>query len=908
MNKYKYTIYPVNANTDFDTIILKSLLCTDGYDYSGNVILCFTRRRVRYLEQIFIKNKLADNTTVVPPVIATVHDYSVRHSSSKILPDLEAKYMLIQTLQLLEHAKYKAKIPEMADEILSYYQYLLQRYPARSIENSLDMLMQKLAESQSVVFLSDIVKNRLELLVKIIKAFCTTLNNENLTTSFASLHKISIDEQIGLLVVDPALIMYPIDYYLLDSVIAKTERGLFFVMSDYQGYAGVDTFISQLPHLLQENSQIHRAETDDANNPNVVRSATTVFLTAKRDKAELVSQMATKEDELRFIAKKIHELVSKGISADSISIVFPDPYKYIPAIKRIFSNYAIDYNYAFGERILNEAPVQAAFSVLKLVEEDFPRDMLLFMLRSKYFPIPDVKQIISAIKESTVIYGADYWKQAGGKVWELVYSILEIKQCTTPGKYLSAYMEALKALNYGRSAELNDRERTVIEDFWDLLRSLESLSSDLVITFSAFKRIVAYLLTQKRYFGLEKLPRGVNIMGVLETMHIHPEVIFFAGLVDGDEPKVKEWLMLPDRFHKQAGLPTVDELITEQKIYFDYVMNCGTKLIYLSYPQLESDSKNLCSMFLRDYIDHNAWQVVDLNDEAVYSHEEHLINRGEREEIKLNNYYEITRINNESIKYLHARYAPENEMSVSSILCYYDCPRAFFFQYVLRLEEIQEPSFDFDAKAWGTMIHEILCEAFKSETGWQKIAFDEFNKKINDLPNPIRLFYSKRFQLDMAFMEYFQKKFMSQYKTKNTELYVKESIGEPPLTQRLRGIIDRVDISEEDGSSAIIDYKTGSIDGPKYQLQLVLYSLLYYKCFGELPSKMLLVSLVGVQSKTKNILNRKKINEVIEEVMETTTTIISNIRNGVFFTETEDHKIAPVDAQNCRNCSFSCLC
>ncbi len=204
------------------------------------------------------------------------------------------------------------------------------------------------------------------------------------------------------------------------------------------------------------------------------------------------------------------------------------------------------------------------------------------------------------------------------------------------------YEKLLKLFNYGKSNDLLERDCNVIEDFWELLSSLKNLCISLKISFQDFKRIMGYLFSLKRYYGEERMYKGVNLMGIIEAGGIRKDITFLAGLIDGDEPKIKEWILFPDSIMKLINLPSIEDQIREQKYYFDVIINSNSKVIYLTFPQIEEDRKILCSFFLSDYIMKNKINYVSIDNDYVYSLEEHLVNKGEYNNIKLMDY--ITRI------------------------------------------------------------------------------------------------------------------------------------------------------------------------------------------------------------------------------------------------------------------------
>lgn len=896
-----HSIYLIHPSVNYDNLMLENLVCKNEFDYSANVILSFTQRRCKHIEYLFLDKFVKDSKAVIPPAIIQIYNYLACHCKLKLISEFEAKYLLLQVLHKTTDIVSHTKMPEIVDEIIELYRLLQLYNPNRGISQILIDVYEKLEKAVEERYFSDAMLKRLQFLGDVIKSFVDVLKDKELII-LPDLNECM--EQIPLienLVIDFVSVLNPMDCEIIRRLISKAkESAIYYIKLDESIY-----FKRLLECLDRDGIEIKEIKEGSD------RFKNKVFVAIEVRDDEICSMLPTKENEIRFISHRIKEAIIKGlVSIDEVDIIFPEPYKYISTIRRLLENYKIDYNYSFGERILNEPAIQAAYSILKLVAEDYPRDILLFILRNNYFWIDEAEEIIKEVKQSSVIYGFDFWKKEGKKAAEFVSKVKDIFDCRYLDEFLRRYEYLLKELRFGFVEGLSARDLSVIESFWGFMSSLKCLSFAIEINFNEFKRMMGYLFSQKRYFGEEKILKGANVMGIIEASGMRPKVAFFAGLMDGDEPNIKEYLIFPDSVMELIGLPTTETQIAEQKYYFNLIMNSTADIIYLTYPHFEADQKRLCSFFLTDYIAKNSYDIIKADDEEIYSFEEYLINKGENENLRLIDYIKKPSLSKESVNNI-CRYYDKNAISVTDLMKYYECPQRFYFSKILRLEEIEERTFDYNAKEWGTIVHKILCEAFKDKDAWKEIAFNEFRKLSKNYPEGVREFFYKRLEIDLDFLECFQREIEKEFFVLDRELGLEGEIDIPDVgRQSIKGVIDRIDRKRGAAGYLLIDYKIGSVDDKKYAMQLPLYAWLYEQRSGVLPGKLVLLSLNGLRSKKKELTRgRNNVKELVEQDLLEAKDIIKKIRSGLFYNlEEEDEEFQGRDQWKCKYCNFKSLC
>lgn len=192
--------------------------------------------------------------------------------------------------------------------------------------------------------------------------------------------------------------------------------------------------------------------------------------------------------------------------------------------------------------------------------------------------------------------------------------------------------------------------------------------------------------------------------------------------------------------------------------------------------------------------------------------------------------------------------------SPSSISCYKQCPRKYYYQYIAQLEtkpnvhqvrgniahKVLEIFFDqnvdhlsldnFELGLMELMQDLLVKEWSKSEAQFKVLGLTPaqrqfyFEDTLLMLLNWLNHFVRKVYQLEGSFPERFAKL-----------TPVREVLIESDALQA-KGVIDAIE--NYDGQVRIMDYKTSNHSNEEeYRLQLAIYTLLYYEKHGRLPDK-----------------------------------------------------------------------
>lgn len=260
---------------------------------------------------------------------------------------------------------------------------------------------------------------------------------------------------------------------------------------------------------------------------------------------------------------------------------------------------------------------------------------------------------------------------------------------------------------------------------------------------------------------------------------------------------------------------------------------------------------------------------------------------------------------------------PKRIQSPSSINTYKQCPRKYYYNYVLKIPT--KPSIHL---VRGTVAHTVLEDFFKNDfkditednyedmfrnhlqellvDTWQdnKSRFDELQMQREQL-----FFY---FEETLAMVHRFSEDFSKRIKPLIASgIPIKRAITKlTPICEQkfispeksVMGFVDAIE-EREDGTY-IIDYKTSKTDkmSDAYRLQLGIYALLYYEKYNRMPKK---VGIYFLKHGERSI-------DATEELIKEAEFEIEQIHAATEYTDIEDYpkKTSPLCKWSSGQCDF----
>lgn len=258
--------------------------------------------------------------------------------------------------------------------------------------------------------------------------------------------------------------------------------------------------------------------------------------------------------------------------------------------------------------------------------------------------------------------------------------------------------------------------------------------------------------------------------------------------------------------------------------------------------------------------------------------------------------------------------------SPSSINTYNQCPRKYYYQYVLKLETL--PSIHLIR---GSVTHSVLEDFFKINVAHlspdnfeyelhiitQDLFHQEWEKAQKELQQLKLLPVQFQFYFDETKMmlQYWVNKFIKKLRNEMKSYSLGEAFKRlTPLREEeyishemgIRGFIDAIHNIEDE--IVLMDYKTSKKTEitPEYKLQLSIYALLYKEKHGIMPKRVGLDFLKGSE----------KYLDVDESLLEMAKAEVENIHLNTLSDDIEDYpqNITPLCKWRDGQCDFYSLC
>ncbi len=523
---------------------------------------------------------------------------------------------------------------------------------------------------------------------------------------------------------------------------------------------------------------------------------------------------ADRHEEVVLIAKLVKCLVQKSPERDlsKICVAMYQPQVYTNLFREVFSRYGIPANIT-DRFALDQSPlVVAILSLLHVWNNNFRQRDILRALSSPYFDFTksgdtiDAGNLYEVSARLKITVGKRQWRrrialrlaqiadllrEADDEVQEeelrreerrLHKALADIERLTsllrpfdarlTPIQFKSRLVELLDELKvsarllglYGSVTEEQletdtralQRFQRFLDEFLTILslREQQGLGDGVAAPLSFYLEELRIAISHVRYNIRQKYGYGVYVTSLEETRGLQFDVMFVAGLVDGEFPPAYD----PDIFLSETRRQKKElyHLVEHRYLFYQGVTNF-TEHLYLSYPGKDGDLELVPSSFLDAFLTivrTETW-LEELPQELllpVYSEEELLQRMGKNvgaamaagQKVELGNLldrYGFREIAEHLLHTITVEYSrtvthalPEYEgtvygklsdearrkleafknkvFSVSRLESYGKCPFQYFSSRVLRLNVLPEMEEGLTPLEKGGVIHEILYEFY----------------------------------------------------------------------------------------------------------------------------------------------------------------------------------------------------
>ena len=498
----------------------------------------------------------------------------------------------------------------------------------------------------------------------------------------------------------------------------------------------------------------------------------------------------TRTEEIASICRRIKQMVTerpdRDLSAICVSMVRPQ--RYTEIVREQFDRFGIPANITDRYALHRSPLIAAVFALLQMVVRGYARDDVLRVVGSPYFRLLDTLDTDALARISSLLRitgGVRSWRErierrrqdtsrtgwpsgqrsstpeAEQRMLDRVRSDVEVLfELTAPlsGRHSPAKFETLlvktletlelpaRLLARKDTAEV-ERDVRAYARFLEVLHETAQLmerqeGAARPISIQAMTETLRLAVMRERYNVREEFGRGVLVTSIDETRGLAMEVMFVAGLVDGEFPAA----YVPEVFLSAKRQEEREQwhLWQERYLFYQAVTNWSESL-WITYPELEGDLEFVRSPFVDELLaivdapveeTATAGDIFGSDDEVLSWHASRGIFAGEDlptmtpalperlGEIGRVVSIERSRMLSHAFPHFEGRLAAaltsaaqewlearrEAVFSVSQLETYAACPFRYFAERLLRLEVPEDLGDEWTLQERGSLLHRILYE------------------------------------------------------------------------------------------------------------------------------------------------------------------------------------------------------
>ena len=578
------------------------------------------------------------------------------------------------------------------------------------------------------------------------------------------------------------------------------------------------------------------------------------------EKAVVVEAIDIKE-EMAVMAQWARERLQQSPDA-SIGIVVPELKSVRQVLESAFKaafypsvSYAVElpfdkpYNVSLGQALSSFPSIQQHLRWLQFFTKPLPLSELTVLLRSKFITAGHSEwgeraRVEKSLREKGFLSCSIYQleKELNPKegqpvlcsslaisLKELIQQLDEAPKQAKPSEWIVLFRAFLTSVNISGERALSSTEYQVFQAWDDVLRSFAALDS--VFQLMDYKTALSSLrrMLSERIFQAETPVVPIQIMGLMEAAGQTFDYLWVCGLHDKcwpPAPQPSPFLLISEQ-RKQGLVQSSADLQYQQAKKTTQHWASSAKTVVFSYPAFAADTQQQMSPLL---------ELFPELDKAVLL-----------EQMPVDRFRQ--RIGGEMLSLLDDSIGPalkDEGVTRGGVGVLNDqsaCPFKAFAHYRLVARALEEPAPGIDARLRGSLVHralEAVWLALKSQQSLSLMKDDEIESLVEAVADQVierESHHTVLLKTGFGALEKGRIKALLQdwlklerdrepFEVSHTELKQVITVGK----LQLNTAIDRVD-RLQDGSSAIIDYKTGSTSLGKWfgerpdEPQLPLYSV-----------------------------------------------------------------------------------
>lgn len=536
-------------------------------------------------------------------------------------------------------------------------------------------------------------------------------------------------------------------------------------------------------------------------------------------------------------------------SADSLNITMGYPNKNNPANLLILNIIRLHYNASKRTEASYTFYYKDVIAVLNhpLIEPYVGSENLIQKIRNNNFTF---------FNYNTLLRLKDSEEQINVELFELLlkpwseYTTNQILQLLKT--ILSTIKQFLKPVE-----EIEKLNQVFIYSVYSLVNKLESYTEK----YNRINSLEDLLATYKQLLDVSEVSfegeplSGLQIMGVLESRVLDFKNIIITSVNEGKFPSGKsQQSFIPYDIKKELGLPTFKEKDAIYSYHF-YHLLFRAENIYLLY---NSDNEGIDAGEKSRFLQQLEIERLPNHDIQTFSYNAVLPQKS---------YDKIVIPKTETLLYRLKEIATDKGFSPSSLTSYIRNPIQFYFQRILRINEVDDVEENIAINTLGTIIHDALEKLYELYLG-QILTLDINKEMFQNIDNVVLERFKETYKegnitkgKNYIAFEVAKRNIFNFLKHEKASIEKGEIIKvlqteaslecilkneALPYPVKIAGKVDRIE--ERNGMIRIVDYKTGKVEGRNLKIntfegltseikndkviQLLCYALMYQDKFG----------------------------------------------------------------------------
>ena len=517
---------------------------------------------------------------------------------------------------------------------------------------------------------------------------------------------------------------------------------------------------------------------------------------------------------------------------------------------------------------------------------------------------------------------------------QLILPLLYIREKDKVTTTLERFLKALILIvtnNHNFNILIKEQFQQLIKIINKLI--LLSTENKNIINYNTIKKIGHQLISQSTINLIGKPLVGIQIMGMLETRNLDFENIYILSVNEGTIPKtntINSFIPMDIRSSWKLPMPSDESDIYAYHFYRLLQRAKNITLVYNSdVEKLGGGEKSRFILQIENEL-MKTNPLLEINNKIINTDIiQDSFKDAQSQKIIINKNEDISR------KLL---VIAKNGYSPSILSSYITCPLKFYFSHILKISTNSTIEQSVEANTFGTVVHAVLEEIYKQLEGQEIVGdFLKKHKKIT------RTLLKKQFKLNFSNSELNSGKnllifevahnyiigllnwdisYLKNHKAiiKNTEVKIVRCLKQNSQNINFKGYIDRIDTSVPDGTTRIIDYKTGKVESrdltisntenittdPKYAkaFQVIFYAWLYHH---QNPITKLETGIISLRSISNGFIPLKlkeydNIQDYFDDFSKSLIKLVTDISDtNLPFTQTDD-------TSRCEWCDFKSIC